>query len=53
MAALFVIKNNNKKTKTKIEELRCPSIDEWIFKIWFVYTMKYYSVKQRNYRKTK
>lgn len=52
MAALFVIKNNNKKTKTKIE-LRCPSIDEWIFKIWFVYMMKYYSVKQRNYRKTK
>ena len=25
------------------KELRCPSTDEWIKKIWSIYTMKYYS----------
>jgi hypothetical protein len=23
---------------------RCPSTDEWVQKMWFIYTMKYYSV---------
>ena len=23
---------------------RCPSIDEWIKKLWYIYTMEYYSV---------
>ena len=22
---------------------RCPSTDEWIKKLWYIYTMKYYS----------
>jgi hypothetical protein len=22
---------------------RCPTIDEWIQKMWFIYTMEYYS----------
>ena len=22
---------------------RCPSIDEWIKKLWYIYTMEYYS----------
>ena len=27
---------------------RCPSIDEWIKKLWYIYTMEYYSVIKRN-----
>ena len=23
---------------------RCPSADEWIGKLWYIYTMEYYSV---------
>ena len=24
-------------------QLRCPSIDDWIKKLWYIYTMEYYS----------
>ena len=27
---------------------RCPSTDEWIKKLWHIYTMKYYSGINRN-----
>ena len=27
---------------------RCPSIDEWIKKLWYIYTMDYYSAIKRN-----
>ena len=27
---------------------RCPSTDEWIKKLWCIYTMKYYSAIKRN-----
>ena len=27
---------------------RCPSIDEWIKKMWYMYTMEYYSAIKRN-----
>ena len=27
---------------------RCPSTDEWIKKLWYIYTMKYYSAIKRN-----
>ena len=27
---------------------RCPSADEWIRKLWYIYTMKYYSAIKRN-----
>ena len=27
---------------------RCPSIDEWIKKLWCIYTMKYYSAIKKN-----
>ena len=27
---------------------RCPSADEWIGKLWYIYTMKYYSAIKNN-----
>ena len=27
---------------------KCPSTDEWIKKMWFIYTMEYYSAKIKN-----
>ena len=27
---------------------RCPLTDEWINKLWYIYTMEYYSVIKRN-----
>ena len=41
IAALFTI------AKTK-KQLRCPSIDQWIKKSWYPYTMEYYEPIERN-----
>ena len=30
------------------KELRCPSKDEWIKKMWFIYTMEYYSAIRKD-----
>ena len=27
---------------------RCPSADEWIKKLWYIYMMEYYSAIKRN-----
>jgi hypothetical protein len=27
---------------------RCPTIDEWIKKMWYLYTMEFYSVMKKN-----
>ena len=27
---------------------RCPSTDEWMKKLWYIYTMEYYSAIKRN-----
>ena len=41
IAALFTI--------AKIwKQLKCPSTDEWINKIWYIYTMEYYSAIKKN-----
>ena len=41
IAALFTI--------TKIwKQLKCPSVDEWIKKRWYIYTMEYYAAIRRN-----
>ena len=41
IAALFTIAKTWKQPK-------CPSTDEWIKKMWFIYTMEYYSaIKKR------
>ena len=41
IAALFIIARTWK-------QLRCPSADEWIRKLWYIYTMKYYSAIKKN-----
>ena len=40
-AALFTIAGTWKQP-------RCPSTDEWIKKLWYMYTMEYYSVIKRD-----
>ena len=30
------------------KQLRCPSADEWIRKLWYIYTMEYYSAIKEN-----
>jgi hypothetical protein len=41
IAALFIITRSWK-------EPRCPSIEEWIQEMWFIYTMEYYSAIKKN-----
>ena len=41
IAALFTIARTWKQP-------RCPSTDEWIKKLWYIYTMEYYSAIRRN-----
>ena len=41
IAALFTIARTWKQPK-------CPSTDEWIKKLWHIYTMEYYSTMKRN-----
>ena len=41
IAALFTIARTWK-------QLRCPLTDEWIKKLWYIYTMEYYSAIKRN-----
>ena len=41
IAALFTIARSSKQPK-------CPLTDEWIKKMWYIHTMKYYSATKRN-----
>ena len=41
IAALFTIARTRKQP-------RCPLTDEWIKKLWYIYTMEYYSAIKRN-----
>ena len=41
IAALFIIARTWKQP-------RCPSADEWIIKLWYIYTMEYYSAVKKN-----
>ena len=41
IAALFTIARTWK-------QLRCPSTDEWVKKMWCIYTMEYYSAIKWN-----
>ena len=41
ITALFIIARTWKQP-------RCPSVDEWIGRLWFIYTMQYYSAIKKN-----
>ena len=41
ITALFTIARTQKQP-------RCPSADEWIRKLWYIYTMAYYSAIKKN-----
>ena len=41
IAALFT-------TARMWKQPRCPSTDKWIKKLWYIYTMEYYSAINRN-----
>ena len=41
IAALLIIARTWKQA-------RCPSADEWIRKLWYIYTVKYYSAIKKN-----
>ena len=41
IAALFIIVRNRK-------EPRCSSTEEWMQKMWYIYTMEYYSAIKNN-----
>jgi hypothetical protein len=41
IAVLFIIARNWK-------EPRCPSTEEWIQKMWYIYTVEYYSAIKNN-----
>ena len=41
IAALFTVAKTWKQPK-------CPSADEWIRKLWYIYTMEYYSAIKMN-----
>ena len=41
IAALFIIAKTWKQP-------RCPSADEWVRKLWYIYTMEFYSAIKKN-----
>ena len=41
ITALFIIARTWKQP-------RCPSADKWIRKLWYIYTMEYYSAIKKN-----
>ena len=41
ITALFIISRT-------WEQPRCPSADKWIRKLWYIYTMEYYSAVKNN-----
>ena len=41
ITALFIVARTWKQP-------RCPSADEWIRKLWYIYTMEYYSAIKKN-----
>jgi len=30
------------------KQLKCPSTEEWLKKVWYIYTMEYYSAIKRS-----
>ena len=52
-AKMGSIKDRNGMDLTEAEDIkrwqpRCPSAEEWIRKLWYIYTMEYYSAIKKN-----
>ena len=46
IAALFI--NSAVIIARTWKQPRCPSADEWIRKLWYIYTMEHYSAIEKN-----
>ena len=42
------IKRGVDNNSQDMEQPRCPSADEWTRKLWYMYTMEYYSAIKKN-----
>ena len=47
-AHLHIFKNSICIIARTYKQSRCPSPDEWIRKLWYIYTMEYYSALRKN-----
>jgi hypothetical protein len=45
---LHYVHSNLIDNSQKLERTRCSSTEEWIRKMWYIYTMEYYSAIQNN-----
>ena len=48
IAALFTKARTCKSPNIAFQYSRCTSTDEWIKKLWYIYTMEYHSATKRN-----
>jgi hypothetical protein len=44
----IALRNKSKGLSRSWKELRCPSTEEWIQKMWYIYTMEYKSAIKNN-----
>ena len=45
---IFIVLKIKEATTKNRKEPRCPSTEEWIQKMWYIYTMEYYSAIKNN-----
>jgi hypothetical protein len=48
MKLRIVLSKSIKNCVGSWKEPRCPSKEEWIQKVWYIYTMEYYSAIKKN-----
>ena len=44
----YILKLDSPFSKIKIYFTKCPSAEEWIRQLWYIYTMEYYSPIKNN-----
>jgi hypothetical protein len=42
------VKSTGCSSRGSSKEPRCPSTEEWIQKMWYIYTMEYYTAIKNN-----